>query len=138
MLGHQDHKTDNYTEQERLALTNFRDFLKKIIACGNMRGKIHISSELEWLLILYNAHGSHIKSTSFQKISRRFERNAAHKHITPCKHSIWPLFMPIQELNFQLKTKKRFLILYLVHFYSQHICFLHYEQSYFFQLDIQR
>lgn len=109
MLGHKDHKRDNYTEQERRALTNFRDFLKKIIACGNMRGKIHISSELKWLIILYNAHGSHIKSTSFQKFSRRFERKTAHKHITPCKHSIWPLFMAIQELNFRLKTKERFL-----------------------------
>ncbi|PON31808.1 Lin-54-like [Parasponia andersonii] len=39
----QGHTTTNvYMEQERLVLTNFRDFLRRILSCGNMKGKIRV------------------------------------------------------------------------------------------------
>ncbi|GMN37200.1 hypothetical protein TIFTF001_006614 [Ficus carica] len=69
MLGHQDHKTDNYSEQERLALTNFRDFLKKIIACGNMRvGSSTVSGRerVRSRILKRKTEHSHVKCTMFR------------------------------------------------------------------------
>lgn len=62
MLGHLEHNANVYMEQERLVLIHFRDFLKKIITCRNVKGDILICSELEWLLLPYKSHVSHIKS----------------------------------------------------------------------------